>query len=437
MYLEKYWNIILKNNFVKSFLILISGSAAAQIINFGFYPLLSRIYDSKDFGVLALFTSIIGICSSFTSGKYELAIPTVKEEAEARKIVKVAMFFSVSFAILVALILFLIWSFFPNFQRELFQNNLVWLVPISIILINGYEIFTYYYIRYGNLKIILRTKLYQAASKNIIQVGGGVLFLNKGMFLVLGLIMSQSTGLYSFVKKYFKGRKIRPFFERDSFRFQKAEIFKYAQLYKKYPLFLIPSGFLNKLGIELPVFFFTLYFGASFTGNYAMANLVTLTPISIIIQSLSKSYLNEFSVKYSTSGEKALSFYNAFHLKLLKWTLLPCILLCFVIKPLALFALGAKWLLAAEMMQYLCALAYFQLIYSTISQTLNVINRHEKQLTWNIIRTVFILALFFIAHLIGMDNLLIFKIYILAMIVFYIILGQITINTLKNHIKHG
>ncbi len=436
-YISRYKTILAKNYFIKSFLILVSSSAAAQAINFLFYPAISRIYSPADFGVLAAFTSVIGICSSFTSGQYELAIPTVKTNVEAKQLVKVAVFVSCIFAFAFAILLLLLRLFFSNSFGGFFNKDILWLIPLSIILLNGYTIFTVYYVKYGKLKLIFRTRIYQVLSKNFLQVIGGLFSANKVVFLVLGLITSQSTGLFSFVKDFVSRDNKKP---RKSlswiFHKEKRHFLHYITKYKKYPIYLIPSGILNKGGLELPVLFFSVYYGAKFTGYYSMANQIVLIPIGVIMQSLSRSYLNEFSTRYIESKAGALGFYKNFNFKVIKWTLIPCIAFCLIIKPFAIFFLGPKWINSAEMMQYFVAFGYFQLIYSTISQTLNVIGKHSLQLKWNIYRTMVVLLTLYICYITKTDEFVVFKIYILVMILFYIILGQITVFALKKDVRN-
>lgn len=423
--------------FLKSFLLLAGSSALAQVVNLIGYPIIARLYNPAEFGVLAAYTSIIGICSSFTTGQYELAIPTVEKKGQAHQLVLLSFVVSALFAILITILIIIgRIANFPAYE-DVFNSELIWLIPISIVLINGYTILSTYFIKIRNVKIIFKTKLSQVISKNITQIVGGLLFSSKEIFLILGVILSQSTGLFSLLRNY-----IRQFPKRirsHNLDVITRDLHIHAIRYKNYPLYLIPSRLLNKGGLELPVLFFSISYGTSFTGYFSMANQLVLLPFGVVMQSLSKSYINEFADKFNSSPPSALIFYQKFNKKILIYTLLPCVILTAVVEPLILMFLGENWKVASQMAPYLVIFGYFQLVYSTISQTLNVVNRQRLQLKWNFSRVLAVLVLFAFCHYSSVSEFNTFRMYIFTMVAFYIILGRITIFSLRSttpsHIK--
>lgn len=425
-----------QNYFAKSFLALLSGSVVAQLINLAFYPVISRIFSPRDFGDLAIFTSTISVLSSFTSGKYELAISTARTQQASRRIVQLATMISVLFSVLI-LVGVTIYLFAANKKQSLSstQVSLLMLIPLSVIMINGYQILSYYFVKYKKLGLVFKTKLTQVLYKNATQVAGGLFFTNKVFFLGLGVIMSQSVGLFTLMKDYFRqgGTSARTLIPGKK---ERKLLYGYAIRHKKYPFYLMPSGLLNKVGIELPVFFITAFYSVTFTGYYSMANQLIAIPISIVIQSLAQTYLNEIAEKFRNAPQEALRFYKRFNLRLFKWTLLPCIAAALAIKPAAIFILGEKWRVSAEIMQYLCILSYFQLVYSTISQTLNIINKQEQQLIWNVFRVLAIGILFWISSRLHVKDIDLIKLFVLVMALFYLILGRITTVALQKAVSH-
>ncbi|QLK87927.1 hypothetical protein E3U36_07160 [Arsenophonus endosymbiont of Aphis craccivora] len=63
-----------QTEFARNVVTLMTGTTIAQAIPIAISPLLTRIYTPKDFGVLALFISIIAILGSIANARYELAI---------------------------------------------------------------------------------------------------------------------------------------------------------------------------------------------------------------------------------------------------------------------------------------------------------------------------------------------------------------------------
>ena len=71
------------NNFLRSILVLMTGTAMSQLIPIIASPLLTRIFSPENFGSFAFYLSIITIVSTVVTGKYEQAIPLPKSNRSA------------------------------------------------------------------------------------------------------------------------------------------------------------------------------------------------------------------------------------------------------------------------------------------------------------------------------------------------------------------
>ena len=121
-----------KSDFSKNVFTLITGTAIAQAIPIAISPILTRIYNPEDFGVWALYISIITILASAITGKYELAILIPKNRQKARDLVALSLFLS----FICSLIIFFIILFFMDYLLSLLNNQdiKIWLyfVPFNI-----------------------------------------------------------------------------------------------------------------------------------------------------------------------------------------------------------------------------------------------------------------------------------------------------------------
>ena len=96
--------------FYKNILILLKGTVLAQIIPLIISPFLTRLYSPKEFGVLALFSSISVILGSIVNGRYEQALVLIKTENEARHLTILSLLIS----LFMSLFLFFFFLFFFN-----------------------------------------------------------------------------------------------------------------------------------------------------------------------------------------------------------------------------------------------------------------------------------------------------------------------------------
>jgi O-antigen/teichoic acid export membrane protein len=76
-----------KSEFSRNVLTLMTGTTIAQAIPIAISPILTRIYTPEDFGVFALYMSVVSIVSVVATGRYELAIMLPKKDEDAINIV--------------------------------------------------------------------------------------------------------------------------------------------------------------------------------------------------------------------------------------------------------------------------------------------------------------------------------------------------------------
>ena len=91
MNFKKYTNKIKEalesNKILKNVLILTSGATVGYLIILLTSPILTRLYSPEEFGVLALYISVVGVLTPLITLKYELAIPLAPNERAAIAIV--------------------------------------------------------------------------------------------------------------------------------------------------------------------------------------------------------------------------------------------------------------------------------------------------------------------------------------------------------------
>lgn len=69
-----------KSEFNKNVTTLFTGTVIAQAIPIAISPILSRLYSPDEFGVWALYVSLVMFFSVFSTGRYQFAIMLPKEK---------------------------------------------------------------------------------------------------------------------------------------------------------------------------------------------------------------------------------------------------------------------------------------------------------------------------------------------------------------------
>ncbi len=149
-------NINKRSSFFSNVLKLVSGTTLAQLITILTAPIISRLFAPEAFGVLNVFTSLIGIISIVICLRYEYAIMLPKDDADAGNLF--ALCLVIAFGISAACGLFLL-VFGQNLANLLKSPDLYkyfWLIPIGLFIQGLFAALNYWNSRtkhFGRLSI--------------------------------------------------------------------------------------------------------------------------------------------------------------------------------------------------------------------------------------------------------------------------------------------
>ena len=82
--IDKITSKFTKGGYGHSVIVLTIGTAIAQIIMIVTTPILSRLYDPEDFGLLATFSAVSGITATIVTLRYETAILIPKKDEKSK-----------------------------------------------------------------------------------------------------------------------------------------------------------------------------------------------------------------------------------------------------------------------------------------------------------------------------------------------------------------
>ena len=123
------------------------GTVIAQTLNVVTLPLLSRIYSPADFGVLAVYSSVVAILTELAGLRYYLAIPLPKQTRYAHALVCLSFIIQIAMVSFFTIILFLAGDYlFEKLSLEALINY-KYLIPFGLLTIGGYNIASQWAIR--------------------------------------------------------------------------------------------------------------------------------------------------------------------------------------------------------------------------------------------------------------------------------------------------
>lgn len=367
-----------KTDFSRNVLTLMTGTTIAQALPIAISPILTRMYNPEDFGVWALYISIITILASAITGKYELAILIPKSRQKARDIVALSLFLSFICSLI---IFFIIISFIDDLLLLLNTPDIkIWLyfVPFNIFFIASATTLYYYNNRIEKYKILSNNQIIQSSSQGFFNLSIG--YFNKvSGGLVFGTFFAN---LIAFIYLFFK--------TKTSFRtyvLKKDNIIKVSKEYNKFPKYNLSSNFLENISSQIPIFLLGAFFNSTIVGFYSLSQRVISIPIGIFGRSVGDVFRQEAIKQLNEKGNCRRIFLLTFK-KLLLISLLPFLLFYFIAPELFNIVFGSNWIIAGEYAKILTPLFFLQFISSPLSNMFMIAQKQE----YDLILQVYLLA---------------------------------------------
>ena len=407
---------VLKSEFAKNVITLITGTAIAQAIPIAISPILTRIYSPEDFGTLALYLSITSIIAIVVTGRYELAINLPSKDEDAIQI----LWLSCILTIIVSTIILVIVLFFNENISNLLQNNRIgdWLyfVPLTILFSGIYQSFNYWHNRKKKYAVLSKSRVIQTLNTSVVNLGAGV--INKGGVggLVFGNLIGQFLSSLYMVYVFFKS-------DRSKIEIKKQQIKILAKRYIDFPKYDVMASFFNISANQITHIFFNTFFGAITSGYFFLTQKIFTMPITLIAGAIQDVFKMEVIELHLKNGNTR-SLYLKTLKRLVLLSVLPTILIYLFSIDLFAFVFGEEWKPAGEFVQIMTPIFFLRFISFPLSYMVYAV---EKQIYNTITQCLLFLAII-ISFFIGKEYSATIMVQILTVIFCVYYAGYIVIS---------
>ncbi len=375
------------STFTKNVITLMTGTAVSQAIPIAISPILTRIYTPQDFGVFALFFSIVVILGTIINARYELAIMLPKKDEDAINV------FALGFIINVVLSLFIlvfIVLFHSQLIRWLGSDSLsLWLycIPFTVFFMGIWNILNYFNSRKKQYKDIAKATVLKSLVLAVVQLSIG--FVKQGaMGLITGRILSSIFGNMRLATNIVKDKVLMS-------KISKVKIIAMAKRYRDFPKYSMISAFANSMSSQLPVFIITTIYGVSIIGFFMIAQRIVTLPASFVSSSFSQVFFQKLTTAKNNNQLCSPILLKA--IKKLTIISLPIAILSFIIGPyLIVLVFGVNWNVSGEIIKYLSLSFLITFIVSPLSVSLIVSNDNKLLSIWQYSYLLFGIAIFVI-----------------------------------------
>ena len=140
--MNRFIDKLRQNSYIFQIITLMSGTLMAQALMFAFIPILTRIYTPTEFGLYSTFFLISSMLGEVSSFRYEQAIMLPKSNRDAEALLFLSEMITAIITAIVAIVIVLFYDFFLDYFDGM--DYLVWLLPLSIMIIGLTQIFDAY-----------------------------------------------------------------------------------------------------------------------------------------------------------------------------------------------------------------------------------------------------------------------------------------------------
>lgn len=359
---------LLKNSFT-----LFSGATIGQLIPFFAGPLLAYLYSPADFGFFALMSTTAGIASIISTGSFEYAIVSAKEE-DVDDLVSLASILNILFSVIAAVIVFSILIT----SKSLANNNLKWvwmLVPLFIFFQGLMNTLNYRMNRQAHYGYMAKGKVMRDSVMTISQLFLGLLNVRWG--LLPGVMFGQ-VAANGFLLGKLKG--VPKINLRISFVGLRRTFLKHY----RFPLFLMPSQIINELSVQIPIYFLSFFFSATVVGLYALPQKLLNVPVVLLGNSIGQVFFKDAS-KQMNSPENLKKTTHSLFSMLFYIGVIPFSVAMVFGDLLMCWIFGAEWQQSGVYVQYLSPWLMFVLIGSPLSRLFTVLEKQREGLWFNVV----------------------------------------------------
>lgn len=327
--LKKLYN---RSNFMKSVLVLMTGTVLAQGIGVIIMPFLTRIYDPEALGELNIYIRLVGLVSGVATARFEISLPLPKYEGHSFLLYKLSLRIAMYSLLAMGVVGALYYLIKPVSVYNLWFLTISIASTFFIVFIN---LGTNWSIRNKTFKAISRQKIVNAFVSNGLRYGFGYLSLGS-LGLLLATLIGYMVSSIWYIRDFVRLR------EGVYKNYSKKKNKVLVKEYREFPLVNLPHVALD-LGRELLIaVLITYYFGLEIFGLYSVSVMILRMPLTIIGASIGQVFYGEIS-EMVNQGKSVLPILKKTIITLLFLSIVPFSLIYFFGEPIFEFVLGSGY----------------------------------------------------------------------------------------------
>lgn len=364
-----------KGSFAQNFAITFSGTALVAVIGLLLTPVMARIYAPASYGLFAVFNSIVNNVNLLSTLAYPPAFLLPRLRKRFLALVHLTLLLTLGAFVVVAAGVLLLHGPLLRWLNAEALGNWFYLVPVTVFLFNLNMIMGAWYLRSKDFKKRAGVEVGTSLAGRGLTIGYGLLTHGAPGGLILGDIFGRVVGFFTLL---FSG--IHWHLDELWRSYSWARVKAVAHEYREYPFYVMPTGYLNVLAAQLPIFFLTSGFGAATVGLYSFSTTLLELPINLIGNAVAPVFLQKATETHAQDPERLKQLCLDLFNKLLYLGLLPFGIITVFGDVIFRVAFGARWEMAGVFTGYLGFYYVFKLTSYATSPIYAVFRRQRLAL---------------------------------------------------------
>jgi len=328
-----------KSSFVRNILVVMSGTAMAQVIGFALTLIISRLFSPYDFGVFGSFNSVVNIIAAGVTLNYTQAIMLPKEKDDAINLFAVSCLCTAMVAFLCLICCIVV----PTALNGLMKTTGLWALALLIVstTISGFnEACQAWCVRVKSFKRTSASQVIRSLSSNGTQIGFG--YLKTGAAgLIAGSILANILASLNLSRVVFRDLGAL----HRNIRWKRMK--QLAKDYRDFPMYSASMDIVNSLSLGLPVLLLTHFYGIAVAGAYAFGIRILSTPMGFVLTALRQVLFQKAAETHNDDG-RLMPLYVKITSGLFALAFFPSLVFFIWAPQLFAWVFGSQWQMAGE-----------------------------------------------------------------------------------------
>lgn len=360
--------------FRRDILIVMAGTATAQLLPVLASPMLTRLFSPSAFGIFGLFLALCGICAIAGTARYEQAILLPAERADSLSIVALASVCLIGTCSAIALLVMLLGSTIA----DLFGNPAIlrWLplLPVGVFALGANQILYLWANRNREFKALSSNRIWRAACTVLVSVILGYAGFHDGG-LIIGFVVGTTTTIVPFMWPLI--RQDRELLTEVNW----TRITTMARRYRRFAFYSLPGDTINAVSGQMPILLLGRYFPSAVVGSYSLTQRLLGAPNALVSRSVGDVFRQRASEELRSSGS-CLTTWKTTARMLTLVSVVVYLPIALWARPIFVFAFGPDWAQAGRFAQLMTPYFALGFVASVLGQMSYLAEKQSLDLAW-------------------------------------------------------